>query len=213
MFVALASYGMQIIEGIIAVAALFLLGATGLFGSLIQRVLKGVTQVLWGDISDDELKKFGLLALAFFLLIGSYWMLRVLKDAFLGTLAGFKEYQPIAKMLSPVVVMVSVIFYGKLSDWFSQSRLFWIICVFYTALLFGIGYVYSIIALATVGAFGKFLGVFTYLIIEIFGSIVIAALFWGFVASITKTESAKRGYPVIFLAGQVGNFLGASIVK
>lgn len=37
-------------------------------------------RALWGDLSKEELKKFGLLALGFFFLIGSFWPLKILKD-------------------------------------------------------------------------------------------------------------------------------------
>ena len=37
--------------------------------------------LLYGDISVEEFKKFGMLGLIFLFIIGSYWLLRPLKDA------------------------------------------------------------------------------------------------------------------------------------
>lgn len=197
---------------IVGFATVFLLGATGLLGSWIKNLLRKPTRALWGEISDEELKKFGVLAVSFFLIIGAYWSLRVIKDAFFDTLIGLHN-QPIAKILSPIMVALGVMLYAKLSDLFDKARLFWAVLVPYAAVLALVGYGYSLIDITAVGTFGKTLGWFSYFFIEFFGSVVVAALFWSFVASITKTDSAKRGYPVIFLAGQVGNFLGATAIE
>ena len=56
-------------------------------------------RALYGDISGDELKKFSLLSLTFFFIIGGYWLLRPLKDSiFFSSVGG--AYQPKAKMFS-----------------------------------------------------------------------------------------------------------------
>ena len=34
----------------------------------------------WPDIDQTDIRKFSLLSLTFFLIIGSYWLLRLLKD-------------------------------------------------------------------------------------------------------------------------------------
>ena len=62
---------------------------------MVQRMVRA----MYGDVSSDEIKKFGLLALTFFFIIGAYWLLRPLKDSiFFGTVGG--GYQPIAKQFS-----------------------------------------------------------------------------------------------------------------
>src|SRR4029077_146567 len=50
----------------------------------------------------------------------------------------------------------------------------------------------------------------SYFAIESFGSIVIA-LFWSFVASITDSDSAKRGYPFIVAGAQIGSIGGSAL--
>lgn len=169
-------------------------------------------QLLWGSINDDELKKFGILAVAFFLIVGAYWSLAVIKDAFLDTLIGL-EMQPIAKLLSPFVVGLGVLAYGWLSDRFDKAPLFWVILVPYAAIMGLIGFLYTLVDLQAIGLLGVAIGWSSFFFIDFFGSVVLATLFWSFVASVTKTNAAKYGYPIIFLAGQIGNFLGATVIK
>lgn len=40
-----------------------------------------ITQILWGKISKEELQESGLLSIAFCLIIGAYWMFRIIKNA------------------------------------------------------------------------------------------------------------------------------------
>ncbi|MCK4499382.1 hypothetical protein KAU11_02730 [Candidatus Babeliales bacterium] len=207
----IAKYGVLILEGLAGLASLFMLAATGMLGGGLRNLLKGVTRALWGEVSNEELRKFGLLGLSFFIIIGVYWMLRSLKDGFFNTLVGI-QYVPRAKMLTFVMLPAAIMLYGKLSDWFEKSKLFWVFCGFFSVLYSVIGYSYTFVDPTMPSDFSRYLGWASYVSIEFFGSLIIAALFWAFVSSITKTESAKRGYPIVFLAGQVGNFLGASIV-
>ena len=58
-----------------------------------------VIRALWGDMSQEELNKFWALSATFFVLIGSYWFMRVMKDPVFTLFVGYK-YQPFAKMLS-----------------------------------------------------------------------------------------------------------------
>ncbi len=189
-------------------------------------------RVLWGDLTADEIKKFGILTATLFLIIGTYWMLRVMKDASFGLLVGYK-YQPMAKMASLVFVALAVLIYSKLVDLFSKHTLFYIICTFYGLGFITIAYLMSttqpinavadaVVAAssATTGGLsflfswipGRILGWFSYLFLESFGSIV-PALFWSFVASSTTTESAKRGYGMIISCTQVGTILGPLLVS
>src|SRR5581483_10474254 len=51
-----------------------------------------------------------------------------------------------------------------------------------------------------------------YIFVESFGS-VIMAFFWAFVADSTTPDSARRGYAIIALFGQIGNIAGALLVE
>lgn len=164
---------------------------------------------LWPDLTSKEIKKYGILAIAFFFTVGSYWLLKTLKDGFFFNIVG-GEYQPKAKMLSLVVMSVAVIIYSKLVDTFRRHKLFYIIGSFYATFFLAIT---TIVAIYTYFpqqinlTFLKGSAWASYFLIESFGSIMIA-LFWSFVASISDTLSAKRGYSLIVASGQFGAVLG-----
>jgi AAA family ATP:ADP antiporter len=87
-------------------------------------------KAIWGDLTSQEVKKFGILSSIFFLVIGIYWMLKTMKDPIFDLHVGFR-YQPWAKIASLLFVALTVIFYSKLVDWFKKQTVFYIICSFY----------------------------------------------------------------------------------
>src|SRR3990167_202486 len=159
--------------------------------------------------SREEVIKFLMLGFIFFLVIGTYWTLRPLKDGlFLSIVGG--PYQPYAKILSMFAVFPIVMFYSKLIDWFSRDKVFYILTAFYciTAFIFAIFFMHPSIGLAnTVESPARIIGWLWYIWVESFGSLIVA-LFWAYTADITAPEVAKRGYPLIVLFGQMGNILG-----
>jgi len=176
-------------------------------------MLSRIARTLWGEISRDEFKKFGLLSAVFFLIIGSYWTLRVLKDSLFIHLVG-PTGLPYAKMVSLVSLIVLLLFYNKLVDLFEKTKLVYIISFFYGVLYLIISFLLMHptigVANATPGN-DRILGWVIYVSVESFGSIVVA-LFWSFVASVMDPQSAKRGYPVIVSGAQLGSILGTLLV-
>ncbi|MCK4499381.1 hypothetical protein KAU11_02725 [Candidatus Babeliales bacterium] len=170
-----------------------------------------------GVLEGEEKKKFGLLALTFFSIIGVYTMMKMFKDAFFIELVGVR-YIPAAKLVSPIIFTLVLLLYNKIIPIFRKHKLFIIVCSFYAAIYAGMGYLYSHPSILTISPYvawipGKVLGWAGYVLIESFGGLVVNALFWAFVASTTTTVSAKRGYPLVFLMAQLGNLAGASIVS
>jgi AAA family ATP:ADP antiporter len=53
----------------------------------------------------------------------------------------------------------------------------------------------------------RIIGWVWYIWVESFGSLMVA-LFWAIVTDITAPESAKRGFPLVALFGQIGNMIG-----
>jgi len=169
-----------------------------------------IARYFWGDLTQEEFKKFGLLSLTFFFLIGTYWLLRTQKDAVFNTIVGF-ENQPIAKMLSVFMILPLILIYSKLVDIFSKNKLIIVLSSFYTVcfVIVAIFLNHPTIGLPnTVASTGRFFGWFIYIFIESFGSLM-PGLFWAFVTSSTKSESAKKGYPMIIAGAQVGSLLGS----
>lgn len=179
-------------------------------------MISGVLRTIFGDMNKHEVRKFSILSVTFLLLIGSYWLLRVLKDALFDDLVGL-AYQPKAKMLSLVIILPLLLFYTKLVDTVERHKLFYIICSFYAVFFAAIAYFY----VNPLPVFfpelaekipGKLLGWVTYVGVESFGSLTIG-LFWAFIASTTSTASAKRGYGIVYGVGQIGTIGGAILVS
>lgn len=168
-----------------------------------------IAKILWGNISSQEFKQFGLLSTVFFFIIGAYWMLRAMKTAlFLKIVGG--SYLGHAKFGSIIFLIILVLAYSKLVDLFEKQKLVYLITSLYGFLFLVITYflMHPTIGLANTIPDGKRLfGWFIYVIIESFGSIVVA-LFWSFVASSVNSDSAKKGYPIIVFGAQLGAVLG-----
>ncbi|MBD3273218.1 MFS transporter [Candidatus Dependentiae bacterium] len=171
-----------------------------------------IVRFFWSDLTDQEIKKYGLLSLAFFFTIGGYWLLRPLKDGVFFNLVGGK-YQPIAKMLSLVVVSVLVMIYSKLVDIFEKHKLFYLLCSIYAVLFALVAY---LIGLPTTGPNAtnptllKISGWIIYFLIESFGSIIVA-LFWSFTASISDAKTAKKAFPLVVAGAQIGAIMGPGL--
>lgn len=181
-------------------------------------MISSLLKAIWGDLSHEEVKKFGILSGVFFLILGAYYILKTAKDGVFGCHVGI-AYQPIAKIASIVAIALVVIFYSKLVDLFKKTTVFYIICGSFGSIALALGYFlnHPQIFVSTPGSWfslipGNVLGWASYLFIESFGSIM-PVLFWAYVASSTTTESAKRGYSMILTIGQIGSVVGALVVS
>ncbi len=169
---------------------------------------------LWGDLTPEEYKKFGLLAGTFLFIIGTYWLMRPLKDGLFMGMVG-KLYLPYAKMASVLFLVPLILLYSKLVDIFEKHKLFYIITSFYGLFFILVAYLltHPTIGLAnTTPSKYRILGWAIYLGIESFGSLVVA-LFWSFLNSTTDAASAKRGYGLVISGAQLGSITGPEFAK
>lgn len=165
---------------------------------------------LWGNLSREEMKKFGLLSVIFFLLIGAYWLLRTQKNAAFDAIVGY-QYQPRAKIVNLFASVILVMIYSKLIDILGKKNLLLTLATFFSGSFLAIAYLleFSTIGfLNPVASPDRIFGWFVYLMIEWLGSLMVG-LFWAFVTSTTKSESAKKGYPIILAGAQVGSLIGS----
>ncbi len=167
-----------------------------------------------GDFeSNEELKKFSFLSLIFFLIIGIYWILRPLKDSIFFALIG-QEHLWKAKIVSIFVLSPFVVLYGKLVDAYDHHKLFYAFALFYTlGFLAFMGFFMQpeIGLLNTIKSSDRLLGWCWYTFVDSFGAIVVA-LFWAFTTDISAPQSARRGFPLISLSGQLGNIVGPAFI-
>lgn len=177
------------------------------------------------DLHKDEIRKFGLLSITGFFVIGTYWLLRLLKQTIFFKIAFPVElgwamhqgalFQPLAKFWSPFVVLVTVLVYSKLIDMFKKHQLFYIICTFYGILFASIASLILVKEWYGAQVLGKevlaITGWVNYFAVESFGSLVVA-LFWSFTNSITTADSAKKGFPLIVTFMQIGAIGGSALL-
>lgn len=176
--------------------------------------MAGIIRSWFGDFTKQEIKKFLLLGIIFAVMIGVNWLLRTLKDSAFITISGY-EFIPYAKALSFIVAIPMVAIYGKLVDLFDRYKLFYLICIFYTigTVIFAFFLMHPEYGIEnTCCSPYRLIGWLWYVYVESYGSLVIT-LFWAFVSDITTPESAKKGFGIIVLFGQVGNILGPLIAE
>lgn len=172
------------------------------------KLLMTICKFNFGKFEEREFRKFVRMGTIFFMLIGIYWSMRPLKDSLFVQLAG-AVYQPYAKTVSLILMIFFVAIYTKILDFVSKSKLLSLMPPIY----FGsIMLLYAVFIWAfqsgTIqpSTLTVVLGYFWYFFVESFGSIIVA-LFWSFATDITKAESAKQGFPLIYTFGQLGGVL------
>lgn len=185
-------------------------------------MLSKFMRALWGDLTNDEIKKFGILSVTLMIILGNYWMLRVMKNALFGKFVDFQLYQPYVKIVSLVVMIFVVMGYSKLVDVLEKHKLFYLLCTVFGVWILGLSYLIAHPNFGTVSETsflypfvswvpGKMIGWITYVSFEALS--VLIALFWAFVASTTQAESAKKGYGMIIFFTQIGTIAGPWFVS
>jgi len=193
---------------LVCVVAIFVLWTTGYLKSLIKTA--------YGFTEDGEQTKFSILSICYAFIIGVYWMLRVTKDPVFYQLVGI-SYVPKAKMITPFIQFIVLFLLSMIVDKVRRHRLFLIVSLIYGSIFATIAFFMKVGVphfnfWLTNWIPGSSLGWIYYWSVETLGGIIVGAVFWAFVASTTKTESAKRGYPLITLGAQLGNLYGPAIV-
>lgn len=189
---------------------------------MLQRIAKGSWEYLKGIANSlkpefenkDEAVKFGFLAGIFFLIIGVYWSLRPIKDGLFDHLIG-ATFQPLAKILSLLVVFPLVLIYSKLIDLYPREKVFYILISIYSALALFFAFYFMLpdVGLANiVESKWRFIGWAWYVYVESFGSLIVA-LFWAFTTDTSTPDAAKRGFPILAFFGQLGNIIGPKLIQ
>lgn len=181
--------------------------------------LQWICKWLFGVFEREEFKKFLRMGLIFAFIIGSYWTLRVLKDAvFISLVSG--TALPWAKTASLIFLFPLIMAYTKLLDKHSREKMFYILSSGYglATIVFGVLLLLTqaspeVIAARTGMAWlgTKVLGYAWYVFVESYGSLIVA-LFWAFATDITGPESAKKGFALVVAIGQLGGIFGPKLI-
>lgn len=164
------------------------------------------------DLEGSEKKKIFWLAFAFFCVIGAYTVLKEMKDVLFVQMVGASSMYKV-KLISMFVLLPATLLYAKLVDVMSRFRLLLFYSIMYG--LFGLMVAYflsdPIIGLAnTVPSSQRWFGWFIYLFYEGLLPFVIS-VFWSFSNSVTKPETAKKGYAIIIAGSKLGGMFTAGI--
>ncbi len=177
---------------------------------------------LWfGDFNKNELKKYVYLGLIFAIIIGIYWTLRPIKDTIFCSMIhnpesvacnprAKGEFLIWAKMLSLILLFPIVILYSKAVERFPRQHMFYFLGTLYSLLIlaFGLYFKYSPHGLAdATGNPFRIIGWLWYVFVESYGSLMVA-LFWAFAADTSSAESAKKGFAITVMVGQLGAIFG-----
>lgn len=177
-------------------------------------MLNKVWSALWGNIKQEEIKKFTLLTLILLCITSAYSLLHPLKEAIFIHTVG-KLYLPQAKIVSFLVFIPILFGYNKLVDLCRKHQLFYALSIGYALWFAIIAYVLTLPAIGlsnTVLDKHRLIGWVLYIAVESFNSLSFT-LFWSFVVSITNVTSAERGYPLIVAGSQLGSIAGPELVK
>lgn len=191
----------------------------------------GIVRSLLWPIHSHELRKVIPMLLIFFLVCFNYSVLRNVKDSLVVTAAG-AEVIPYIKLwaILPMAVISTYIF-TKLSNRFCQETMFYIIMVFFLVVFSLFGFVLyplrdsihfnqaaEVIANYLPGGCRGFIMMcrdwsFTlfYVIAELWGSLVLFVLVWGFANEVTKIHEARRFYGVYSIAANIAAIMAGYV--
>jgi AAA family ATP:ADP antiporter len=154
------------------------------------------------------------MAVTFGFIIAIYWAMRPMKDSIFAFVVG-KNYLWVAKIVSLFVIIPLVVLYSRLIDKYARDKVFYGLLAFYTvgAAAFTVAFMHPTLGLANTDASpDRILGWMWYVFVESFGSLIVA-LFWVIATDITLPDSARRGFPIIALFGQIGNIFGPFVLS
>ncbi|KAH9615467.1 hypothetical protein KSS87_021382 [Heliosperma pusillum] len=194
-----------------------------------------ITSPKFLGIELTTLKKIIPLGLMFFCILFNYTILRDTKDVLVVTAKGSSaEIIPFLKTWVNLPMAVGfMVLYTKLADVLPREALFYTVILPFIAFFGAFGFLLypmsnyfhpTVLAdqlLATLGP--RFLGPLAilriwsfclfYVMAELWGSVVISVLFWGFANQITTIDEAKKFYPLFGLGANVALIFSGRTVK
>lgn len=188
---------------------------------------------LW-PIHRSEYKKFFPMALIFFFISFNYNLLRAAKDSIIVTTSG-AEAIPFIKVwvLLPTALLIAYLF-TKISNRHTTERVFYSMVGFFLVFFAFFALVlYPYREALQPVAFAEFLQkhlpagmtglislirnwVFTlfYVIGELWGTVILSVVFWGFANEVTSISQAKRFYPLLGVGANIATIVaGRSIIS
>lgn len=177
----------------------------------MRQWLKSLVDFFIGDRSHERTKTI-LLACTFFLIIGSYTLIRELRDTIFFGVVG-REHAALARIWSMFALIPAIFLFSRLVDLLKRHQLLY----FYSS-LYGIGLIVIAYFLAdpTIGLANqvpsgdRVFGWVVYFFLEGYLPFVVS-LFWSFVNSITTSSEAQTNYAFIIAGSKLGGMMASGI--
>ncbi len=164
------------------------------------------------QLDQYEITKVIYLSLAFFFIIGSYSILRSLKTSiFLGFVG--KEYQPIAKILSIVLMIPAMLAYSKLIDKLKRYQVVYFFLAFYACLgiLFSLLFMHPVYGIKnTVTDAYRITGWSFEIFMDLYQAFIVGSL-WSFINSVSTPDFANKSYGIIYAFSRIGGILSTAL--
>lgn len=143
-----------------------------------------------------------LMASNIFVLLGTYYLLKTVREALILTEGGaeVKSYSSAGQALLLLAVVPA---YGALASRVNRVRLIAFVTIFFTS---------NLALFAALGLAGWKIGVPFFLWVGIF-NVLIVAQFWAFANDAYKQDEGKRLFPVIGVGSSLGAIFGAQLAK
>ena len=199
-----------------------------------EQEFKGWRSVIW-PIHNFELKKFLPMGLMMLCILFIYTLVRDLKDTLMVSHAtgGGAETLGFLKLygVTPSAILFMIVFV-KLANIFEREKLFYVIVSFFLCFFVAFGFIlYPLrdvlhLSQETITGLqqsmprlhwvwpvvGNWSYALFYILSELWGSVILSALFWQFANEITKVNEAKRFYSLFGFIGNFGLLASGSVI-
>lgn len=196
-----------------------------------QTFLEKLLTVIW-PIHRHELKKFLPMGFMMLCILFNYTILRDMKDTLIVDAVGASTISFIKFWVVTPASILFVVLYSKFSNKFSRESMFYITITPFLVFFAAFGFflypnqdlfqaspetINGLIEMAPhlqwfFMMYGSWIGVVFYTLSELWGSVVIALLFWQFANAITSVKEAKRFYAMFGLIGNFGLLLSGGLI-
>ncbi|MDR0552553.1 MAG: NTP/NDP exchange transporter [Holosporales bacterium] len=203
-------------------------------GGSVNPEFSGLRALVW-PVHRYELKKFLPTGLMMLCILFIYTLVRDLKDTLVVSRAvgGGAEVLGFLKLylVMPAAILFMIVFV-KLANMFDREKLFYVIVLFFLSFFVAFGFIlypmadYLHMSRETIAGLqqsvprlywvwpviGNWSYSLFYIIAELWGSVVLSALFWQFANEITKVKEAKRFYSLFGFVGNFGLIASGSVI-
>lgn len=182
---------------------------------------------------ENERKKLLPLGLMFFVILFNYTILRDTKDVLVVTSAGAEIIPFLKTYVNLPGAILFTVAYSKMSNLFSRETLFYVCIIPFVLFFLAFGFIMypnlamlhptelvSNLAAKLPAGFAAPLAIIKnwtfalfYTLAELWGSVVVSLLFWGFANEVTTVDEAKKYYPLFGLGANVALIFSGQYVR